>query len=289
MPTRSRSRQAFGEGLKRVIGLALCACIVSCALAPVTLPENGVDEASASINANDMLRHIQVLASDEFEGRAPASRGEQRTVDYLVGEFRRIGLKPGNADGTYVQNVSLVGGRPKGEWCSKWGTAHRARRAGRLPKFARWQLPDVRVDAVPLVFVGHGVVAPEFDWDDFKDVDVRGKALLVLPNDPQAPDPLDPSKLDASLFGGAAVTFYAKATTSERSPGSAARRCASTSSCRGSSARRPGRSPPATTGRRSSTSCRPTGRVGESAGRRRHQPTLPPSGCSPRLGSTSRH
>jgi len=112
---RSRSRQALGESLKRVIGLALCACMVSCALAPATLPESGVDEALASIDANDMLRHIRVLASDDFEGRAPGTPGEQLTVDYLIGQFKRLGLKPGNPDGTYVQKVPFVATRSRNE------------------------------------------------------------------------------------------------------------------------------------------------------------------------------
>ena len=199
--------------MKRATLAAACAVLLqSCAMAPrAPTSEADLQAAEAGIDAVSMMRHLRTLASDEFEGRAPATRGEQRTVDYLVGELRRLGLKPGNPDGTYVQNVPLVGGRPKGELVFDVGGQRiaLAEPADSLSG-ARWQLPDVRVDDVPLVFVGHGVVAPEFGWDDFKDVDVRGKALLVLPNDPQVPDPLDPSKLDASLFGGPAVTFYAQ-------------------------------------------------------------------------------
>src|SRR5436190_16635318 len=66
-------------------------------------------EALASITTNDLLRHIRVLASDEFEGRAPGTPGEERTVDYLLKQFKAFGLQPGNPDGTYFQSVPLVG------------------------------------------------------------------------------------------------------------------------------------------------------------------------------------
>ena len=193
---------------------AACAgiALLSCA-SPPPAPHREADllAAEASIDAASMLRHIKVLASDEFEGRAPATRGEQLTVDYLVGEFKRLGLKPGNPDGSYVQPVPLVSGRHKGELTFEVGGQRLAlAEPADFQAFARWQLPEVRVDDSQLVFVGHGVVAPEYGWDDFKDVDVRGKTLLVLPNDPQVPDPNDPSKLDAKLFGGDAVTFYSQ-------------------------------------------------------------------------------
>src|SRR5258707_9677509 len=67
------------------------------------------DDAAASIVADDLMRHIRTLASDEFEGRAPGTKGEQLTLGYITGEFQRMGLKPGNSDGTYVQPVPLVG------------------------------------------------------------------------------------------------------------------------------------------------------------------------------------
>ena len=208
---RSKSRQALGEIWERVIGLALCACMVSCALAPATLPESGVDEALASIDANDMLRHIRVLASDDFEGRAPGTPGEQLTVDYLIGEFKRLGLKPGNPDGTYVQKVPFVATRSRNEL----SFAVRGQRAelsepADFWAASAWQVPEVNVNDSALVFVGYGVVAPEYGWDDYKDVDVRGKTVVMLPNDPQVPDPVNPSKLDDSLFKGRAVTFYSQ-------------------------------------------------------------------------------
>jgi Zn-dependent M28 family amino/carboxypeptidase len=210
---RVRDAREGGEAMKFTPLAAACAVLLqSCALAPPAPNiEADVLAAEASIDAASMLRHIRTLASDEFEGRAPGTRGEQLTVDYLVGEFKKLGLKPGNPDGTYVQKVPLIGGRPKGELVFEVGGRRIALgEPADFQGFARWQLPDVRVDESPLVFVGHGVVAPEFDWDDYKDVDVRSKTLLILSNDPQVPDPNDPTKLDASLFGGSAVTFYSQ-------------------------------------------------------------------------------
>src|SRR4051812_11762565 len=77
------------------------------AITPETKP------AIASLSTNDLLQHIKVLSSDEFEGRAPGTPGEERTVNYLVSEFKRLGLAPGNPDGSYIQNVPLVGFRAR--------------------------------------------------------------------------------------------------------------------------------------------------------------------------------
>src|SRR5687767_5802952 len=131
-------------------------------------------EALASITTNDLLKHIQVLASDEFEGREPGSPGEERTLDYLLKEFKRMGLQAGNPDGTYFQNVQLVGitGEPSASL-----TAGRDGPPGRpleifLPRdaviWSRRLIPEIKVDSTDIVFVGYGIVAPEYQWDDFK-------------------------------------------------------------------------------------------------------------------------
>src|SRR5688572_12187285 len=84
-----------------LVGIWVCACVTASNASP--------RNALSSITTNDLLKHIEVLASDEFEGREPGSRGEERTLDYLLKEFKRIGLQPGNPDGSYFQNVQLVG------------------------------------------------------------------------------------------------------------------------------------------------------------------------------------
>ena len=168
-------------------------------------------EAIASVTTNDLLRHIQVLASDAFEGRAPGTPGEERTLDYLLKQFKAFGLRPGNPNGTYLQEVPLVGitGQPAAE----------LRVAGKpleifLPRdcviWSRRVTPNVTVTDSDVVFVGYGVVAPEYQWDDFKDVDVRGKMILMLVNDPPIPDPNDPAKLDDKMFKGRGMTYYGR-------------------------------------------------------------------------------
>ena len=169
------------------------------------------EAALASINTNDILAHIRVLASDKFEGRAPGTAGETLTVDYLQGEFKKLGLAPGNPDGTYLQNVPLAGIQARaGVSFSAGGTALDFVFPRDCVIWSEHYVPEVRVENSDLVFVGYGVVAPEYGWDDYKDVDVRGKTILMLINDPQVPDPNDPTKLDEKMFKGKAMTYYGR-------------------------------------------------------------------------------
>jgi len=163
------------------------------------------------MSASGLVSHIEVLAPDDFEGRSPGTRGETLTVAYLVREFKALGLAPGNPDGTYVQRV------PLSEFRSEPSAVIHAK-----DRTIAWKQPDdfvafsvqrrslVHIQDSPIVFAGYGVVAPEYQWDDFKGVDVRGKTLVVLVNDPQIPDPADPSKLDESMFKGKAMTYYGR-------------------------------------------------------------------------------
>jgi Zn-dependent M28 family amino/carboxypeptidase len=167
--------------------------------------------ALQSITSDDLLRHIRVLASDEFEGRAPGTPGEERTVDYLTGQFKKLGLGPGNPDGTYIQNVPLVGfkGEPKALFSAK-GKRMEPRFPDQYVAVSRRSQPRVQVMDSDVVFVGYGVVAPEYGWDDYKGVDVRGKTIVMLINDPAIPDPRDPSRLDEKMFKGKAMTYYGR-------------------------------------------------------------------------------
>jgi acetylornithine deacetylase/succinyl-diaminopimelate desuccinylase-like protein len=171
----------------------------------------GVDRAAGSVTADGILSHVKALAADDKEGRAPGTTGEERTVAYLVEQFKRLGLKPGNPDGTYVQRVPLTAfmGRPEG-WFDVKGTRMPIVFPDEAVAVARQGLPEVSVANSEMVFVGYGVVAPEIGWDDFKGVDVRGKTLVMLVGDPPVPDPGDPSKLDPKTFGGAAMTYYGR-------------------------------------------------------------------------------
>jgi Zn-dependent M28 family amino/carboxypeptidase len=164
-----------------------------------------------SINAKSVLNHIKTLASDEYEGRAPASKGEDLTITYLTAQFQQLGLKPGNPNGTYLQNVPLVGieSQPSPEITVKGKKLNLTPKIDYIAASERVE-PEVKVTDSPVVFVGFGVVAPEYGWDDYKGLDVKGKTLLMLVNDPAVPDPADPTKLDDKMFKGRAMTYYGR-------------------------------------------------------------------------------
>lgn len=169
------------------------------------------DKAADTINAQDILRHIKTLSSDEYEGRGPGTKGEELSVKYLTNEFKKMGLKPGNPDGTYVQKVPLVGFTTTGDASIVSGGKPIAlKRNEDYVAVSRRFVPNIDVADSDMVFVGYGVVAPEYGWDDYKDVDVRGKTIVMLVNDPAVPDPKDPSKLDDSIFKGKAMTYYGR-------------------------------------------------------------------------------
>ena len=165
-----------------------------------------------AIDLDALLAHTKKLSSDEFEGRAPGAKGEDLSVNYLADEFKKVGLKPGNTDGTYFQKVPLVGITPS--------PAPLVFRKGGLEQTLTWKddvvawtkhvADSASLQDSELVFVGYGVVAPEFDWDDYKGVDVKGKTIVMLVNDPPVPDPANAAELDPKTFGGNAMTYYGR-------------------------------------------------------------------------------
>ncbi|TDI42660.1 MAG: M20/M25/M40 family metallo-hydrolase [Acidobacteria bacterium] len=183
---------------KRVwVGLLFLLTILSPACAP---PSEDAGTVTVEFSADLLREHIETLSSDEFGGRAPGSPGEEKTVAYLRDRFGAYGLAPGNPDGTFIQNVPLVGitsesyvslGRDGEEEELEGGVGYVA--------WTKRVVEEVSLDE-ELVFVGYGVVAPEYDWDDYKDVDVRGKVLVMLVNDP----PVE------GIFGDEAMTYYGR-------------------------------------------------------------------------------
>ncbi len=167
--------------------------------------------AAEFIGGADLMTHVRTLASDQFEGRAPASPGEEKTINYLIQQLKKFGLKPGNPDGTYLQNVPLMGvtGEPTIEFDAGGKPVPVSGPLDCIANSLHFQR-DVRVEKSDLIFVGYGVVAPEYDWDDFKGVDVRGKTLVMLVGDPPVPDAADSAKLDDSVFKGRAMTYYGR-------------------------------------------------------------------------------
>jgi Zn-dependent M28 family amino/carboxypeptidase len=193
--------------LVAVAGLALAACGAADRAAvtdtPVTL--EAMQPALASFTTESLLRRIEALSHDSMLGRAPGTVGEERTVRFLEAEMRALGLVAGNPDGTYVQNVPLVGITPEvSASLTINGQARTLRGVQDFIASSRHVTPTVAVQNSDLVFVGYGVVAPEYGWDDYKDVDVAGKTIVMLVNDPGY------ATQDAALFRGNAMTYYGR-------------------------------------------------------------------------------
>jgi Zn-dependent M28 family amino/carboxypeptidase len=206
-------RSARTAALLALAALAACADVDTArdAGADAAIDLAALQPALDAITADDLLRHIEALAHDSMEGRSPGTIGEERTVRYLESEFRRMGLQPGNPDGSYTQVVPLVGITPRvtasmrinGRDVTLQGTRDFIAASRRVT-------PEIAVENSDLVFVGYGVVAPEYGWDDYKDVDVRGKTIVMLVNDPAIPDANDPAQLDTTMFRGRAMTYYGR-------------------------------------------------------------------------------
>jgi hypothetical protein len=164
------------------------------------------------ITPDALLAHIKTLASDEFEGRSPGSKGEELSIKYISDQFKAVGLKPGNPDGSYFQEVPLAGIKsdPKVVLTVIGKPPMELKFPGDFVASSARLQPEIKIDNSDLVFVGYGVVAPEYGWDDYKGIDVRGKTILMLINDPAVPDPKDPSRLDEKMFKGKAMTYYGR-------------------------------------------------------------------------------
>ncbi|MEZ2348568.1 M28 family peptidase [Terriglobus sp. RCC_193] len=174
------------------------------AQANLTLPDAAQQEEK-SVDAERLRLHVKTLASDAFEGRAPGQPGGEKAAQYIADQFKAAGLEPAGDHGTYFQKVPLVGVKTdpsttfalvpeKGEALKlTFGTDYVANN--------QTHTPTAEIDA-PLVFVGHGIVAPEYGWDDYKNVDVKGKVAVVIVNEPTSDDP--------KFFNGKSMTYYGR-------------------------------------------------------------------------------
>src|SRR4029079_6969772 len=137
--------------------------------------------------------------------------GEELSVKYITEQYQRLGLKPGNPDGTYIQKVPLAGftATPKASF-----TAGAKKIDLNFPQdyvaVSRRFVPESKVENSDVVFVGYGVVAPEYGWGDYQGLDVKGKTIVMLINDPQVPSANDPATLDDKMFKGKAMTYYGR-------------------------------------------------------------------------------
>ncbi|WP_425388988.1 M28 family metallopeptidase [Aquimonas voraii] len=193
------------------LGLGLAACSSETpAPAPQAAPTNDAATAahafSPEITTADWAERVRVLASDEFEGRAPGSAGEKKTVEYLINAFQQMGLEPGN-QGSWVQTVPMVATTTdKGAMLSfKVGETELAPTYGpQMVIGTRTGAPESKLDASEVVFVGYGVNAPELGWNDYEGLDVRGKTVVMLINDPGF------HSGDETLFEGKRMTYYGR-------------------------------------------------------------------------------
>lgn len=159
--------------------------------------------ASPFITANALTGHVRFLASDALEGRGPATRGDQLAQQYIAAQFEAMGLEPVGTNGSMLQPLELVGvtGHPQSIVFTKGQTKLEARFQTDLIAVSGHQNATSKFDKAEVVFVGYGIVAPEYGWNDFKNVDVKGKVVLVLNNDPED---------DASLFAGKTRLWYGR-------------------------------------------------------------------------------
>ena len=164
------------------------------------------EQAMASIDPENIRAHVKFLAHDLLEGRGTGQRGGDIAAEYIATQFELYGLKPAGDNGSYMQKVPMVGiiTLPDSTYSlipaegDAHGPAQLKTTSSPWTKPAR---PRPTIDA-PVVFVGYGIDAPEFKWNDYKDVDVRGKVLLMLVNEPPSDDP--------KFFSGKALTYYGR-------------------------------------------------------------------------------
>ena len=174
----------------------------------------GTAAAAAAAPQVDMKRMAEIsrtLASDAFQGRAPGTPGEDRTIPYLIAQFKAAGLEPAGENGGWTQEVPMIRtqlGTPERVSVTQGGTTTPLRYPDDIYMSTVRATDAVKIVNAPMVFVGYGVSAPERGWDDFKGVDLRGKVAVMLVNDPDfeatTGEPV------AGKFGGKTMTFYGR-------------------------------------------------------------------------------
>jgi len=200
------SRTRFLAALAGLAALSGCQPSPPQPAAPSAQATPAAHAFSPAIDAGDFAEHVRRLASDEFQGRAPGSAGEDRSVEYIRAQFQRLGLKPGNGD-SYFQTVPMVETTAAPSSVLTLDVAGRSRTLAFGPDMVigtRTGQPRVAIDRSQLVFVGYGVNAPEHGWNDYAGIDVRGKTVVMLINDPGF------HTQDPTLFDGKRMTYYGR-------------------------------------------------------------------------------
>ncbi|WP_257325945.1 M28 family metallopeptidase [Pseudoalteromonas rhizosphaerae] len=188
--------------MKRYFSLTLLATAVLAGCATTSLTSDDVSKGYNSINAQQLAEHVKVLASDEFGGRAPSSKGEELTLAYLTDEFKKLGYQPGNGD-SFLQEVPLVSLEADPNMVLTIGGKDYQYKKDMVMGSSRISERQSIKDS-ELVFVGYGVNAPEYNWNDYAGLDVKGKTVVILVNDPGF------ATKDPALFTGDAMTYYGR-------------------------------------------------------------------------------
>ena len=161
--------------------------------------------AESGITNESLMSHIEVISSDEYEGRAPASHGEDLTVEYMVEQLREMGIAPGMADGSYIQEFPLLGQQVDGSAASiSITTGNENSELEYTTDYMAWpsnEAEQVDISSAELLYVGYGIQAPEFEWDDYKDANVEGKILVFKNSDPNN---------DPEIFEGDSRLYYGR-------------------------------------------------------------------------------
>jgi len=189
-------------GLSLLSAAVLVGCVATSDDSSTSNTSKDISASYDSINTAQLIEHVKVLASDEFGGRAPSSEGERLTLEYLTEQFKAIGFEPGNGD-SFLQEVPLVSIEASSDMTLAIGGKNYQHGTDMVMGSSRI-METSQLKNSELVFVGYGVNAPEYNWNDYKDLDVKGKTVVILVNDPGF------ATQDPELFTGNAMTYYGR-------------------------------------------------------------------------------
>ncbi|GAC13516.1 M28 family metallopeptidase [Aliiglaciecola lipolytica] len=192
-----QSRQVILVLILSIFGLASCKQLPNS-----NSPKSNFQDVYDNISEQEIKQHVKTISSDEFEGRAPTSAGETKTLEYLVNNFKALGFQPGNGN-SYLQAVELMEITADPNMQLRMGSNTFEYQKNMVASSKR-ETPEVNLNDSDIVFVGYGVNAPEYDWNDYEGLDVKGKTVVILVNDPGFENP------DSGKFQGKTMTYYGR-------------------------------------------------------------------------------
>lgn len=192
--------------MRKIISMLALTVLAGCAESPSTSSsQNNEDDflrVYHQITSEQLKSYTKTISSDEFEGRSPTTKGEEKVLDFLVNEFKNMGLEPGNGD-SYLQPVDLVQITAMPDMEVKIGEATLTYKEDMVANTAR-ENDKIEITNSDVVFVGFGVNAPEYNWNDYAGIDVKGKTVIMLVNDPGFENP------NSGKFQGKTMTYYGR-------------------------------------------------------------------------------